>query len=147
MICSSYYCNKQHVNISPLIRMTGWLMAIYCSQKTTFDFLSVFNDTTSIYQHETIFVGYFWMEIWLRHLKDISCRLGGHYADVTLERYSIMISHCWELDDWILIIFFPGVKQTWNNICVNSLKDCTEKTKTSKLNNEITYFYQLSVFL
>ena len=93
-----------------------WLMGMHCSQKTTFHFLSVLTSTHLFYQHETIFVGYFWlvtnalkiyfsdvsetsqdkhlfwdvfetsllrcfrdvfeMEIWLRHLRHISYRLG-----------------------------------------------------------------------
>ena len=35
MICKLYYWVKQHANISPLILMTDWLMAMHCSQKTT----------------------------------------------------------------------------------------------------------------
>ena len=65
MICRSYFLDKQHANISPLILKT-WLIAMHCSQKK-FHFLSAFNfprfilsDISIFLAHETIFVGYFW---------------------------------------------------------------------------------------
>ena len=44
-------------------------------------------------------------------------------------------------------LFFYGVKQIWNNFCIISFKAYTGRTKTSNLHSEITYFFQLSVFL
>ena len=60
MICRLYYGDKQHENISPLTLITDWLVAMHCSQKTTFHFLSVFNGSHLFYQHKTVFAGYFW---------------------------------------------------------------------------------------
>ena len=70
------------------------LMALHCSQKTTFHFLSVLTSTHLFYQRETIFVGYFWLvtnalkiyfsdvsetsqnkhlfEMYLRHLREVT---------------------------------------------------------------------------
>ena len=73
-ICRPYYWDKQHVNISPLILMTGWLMAMHCSQKTKFHFLNVFDSPTSFYQHKTIFLVYFWIvaNTFKRYFWDVS---------------------------------------------------------------------------
>ena len=57
MICKPYYWDKQHANISPLVLMTDWLMAMHCSQKTTFHFLKVFNVHTSILPARNHFCG------------------------------------------------------------------------------------------
>ena len=59
MICRPYYWDKQHANIRPLILMTDWLMAMRCSQKTTFYFSSVFNGPTSILSIQNHFYGIF----------------------------------------------------------------------------------------
>ena len=57
MICKPYYWDKQHASTSLLILMTDWLMAIHCSR-----FIWVFlMEPHQFYQHETIFLGYFWI--------------------------------------------------------------------------------------
>ena len=60
-ICVPYYWDKQHANINPLILMTDWLIPMHSSQKTTFQFLNVFNVHTSILSAKTIFMWYFWI--------------------------------------------------------------------------------------
>ena len=119
MICKPYYWDKQHVNISPLVLMTDWLMAMHCSQKTAFHFLNVVNVHTPILSARNYFCGIFFdshkcfqdiflrrirelkktsllrcfgevfemslsMEIWLRHLRDISCRLCINHCQKTV---------------------------------------------------------------
>ena len=78
MICRPYYWDKQHVNISSLILMAAWLMAMYRFQKMTFHFLSVFNGPTSILSARNHFCGIFlsshkyFQDIFLRRVRDIT---------------------------------------------------------------------------
>ena len=78
MICKPYYLDKQHANISPLILMTNSLLAMHCSQKTTFHFLTVFNVHTCIISVRNHFCGIFlnshkyFQDIFLRRIKDVT---------------------------------------------------------------------------
>ena len=74
MVCRPYYWDKQHANISLLILMTDWLMTMHCSRKRcliSWVFLTV---PHLFYQHETIFVGYFWKltNTFKRYFGDVS---------------------------------------------------------------------------
>ena len=77
MICKPYYWDKKHANISPLALMTDWLMAMHCSQKTTFHFLKVFNVHTSILPARNHFCGIcfnshkYFQDIFLRQIRDL----------------------------------------------------------------------------
>ena len=70
MICKPYYWDKQHANISPLVLMTDWLMAMHCSQKMTFHFLSVFSVHTSIWDMFKKNMKNIFFEMYLRRLKE-----------------------------------------------------------------------------
>ena len=72
MIC------RQHPNISPLILMTDLLVAMHCSQKTTFHFLSICKSPTSILSAWNHFCGIFLnshkyiQDIFLRRIRDVT---------------------------------------------------------------------------
>ena len=78
MLCRPYHWCKQHANISPLILITDWLMAIHCSQKTTSHFLSVFNDPKFILSARSYVCGIFsnshkyFQKIFLIRIRDVT---------------------------------------------------------------------------
>ena len=77
MICRPCYLDKQHANISLLIFMVDWLMAMHCSKKATFHFLSVIYGPTSILSDRNRFCGMFlnshkyFQDIFLRRFRDV----------------------------------------------------------------------------
>ena len=78
MICKPYDWDKQHQNISPLTHIADWLMAMRCSHKTSFHFLSVSNVHISILWAQNHFCGIFLeshkylQHIFSRRIRDVT---------------------------------------------------------------------------